>query len=190
MFCKEFWLIQGMVPAWFPVFPLQETLCFQSGGITMLWWQLHLRTITLQIIIVIKLPYFGSERQSWRRVSYFWVNSWCQTFKWSWLGSVLIKSQNQFPSKKLCAPRYPWKPKETVTQGSPFEIKQELNALLQAETIWLHSTHLSTKAVNLTARLHLVTGDWALHKWQKLPVAGWKGKPWSRTYYFLLIFAW
>ena len=102
----------------------------------------------------------------------------------NWLGSVLMKSQNQFPSKKLCAPRYPWKPKETVTQGSPLEIKQELNALLQAETIWLHSTHFSTIAVNLTLRLHFVTGDSALHKWQKLPVAGWKGKPWSRNILF------
>ena len=45
------------------------------------------------------------------------------------------------------------------TQGFPFQMKQEVNGLLQAETIWARRAHFSTTGVNLTARLCLVAAD-------------------------------
>lgn len=61
-------------------------------------------------------------------------------------------------------------------QGFPFLTKQEVNGLLQAEPARACGAHLSAIGVNWTATIPLVVSDWALHRWQKSPGAGWKGK--------------
>ena len=56
-------------------------------------------------------------------------------------------------------------------------MKEMANDLLQVETIWAPSAHFSVKGDNLTARLGLVTEDWALHRGTNSPVAAEKENP-------------
>ncbi|XP_015774449.1 PREDICTED: uncharacterized protein LOC107352649 isoform X1 [Acropora digitifera] len=69
-------------------------------------------------------------------------------------------------------------PENSADQGFPFQMKQEGNDCLQAETFWARKAYFSTKGTNLTARLQLCTSDQALNWRRKLPVAcSCKGKP-------------
>ena len=62
-----------------------------------------------------------------------------------------------------------------------FKMKQEANGLLQVETIWVHGTQFNAKGANLTVRLCLVAGVWALHRGRKSLVTHWKGKPCNQS---------
>lgn len=46
-----------------------------------------------------------------------------------------------------------------IQEGIAFQMRQEVNGLLQAETIWALIPHSGTKGANLTTRRFFVTGD-------------------------------
>ena len=76
----------------------------------------------------------------------------------SWCGSAILSqraaktprtscptAQNQVSNQLLlCSP----------IKGFPFQMKQKANCLLQANTVWVHSTHFSAKGANFTVRLY------------------------------------
>ena len=104
----------------------------------------------------------------------------------SWCGSAILSqraaktprtscptAQNQVSNQLLlCSP----------IKGFPFQMKHKVNCLLQANTVWVHSTHLSAKKANFTARLYQRLSS-CLHRQLKLLVARWKGKPCSHRLY-------